>query len=239
MQSAFPMSSRTKADWLIPAGLLALGFIPNLAGGLRLVQLSVGTHLTADNTRFFAAPWPVVLHIVGAGLFCVLGAFQFSAGLRRRRPHWHRMAGRCLVPCGLVAALSGLWMTQFYPSGAKAPASFDGPFVYAIRLVAGSVMALFLCLGVAAVLRRDIPRHQAWMMRAYAIGLAAGTQVLTHLPWFLFPQIQGELARALFMAAGWAINFAVAEWLIFRQRARSPSAETTMASSRARATAPF
>ncbi len=46
------------------------------------------------------------------------------------------------------------------------------------------------------------------MMRSYALGLGAGTQVLTHLPWYLFPSIHGELARTLFMAAGWGINLA-------------------------------
>ncbi len=86
-------------------------------------------------------------------------------------------------------------------------------------------MALCLSLGLAAVLRRDIARHRAWMMRGYALGLGAGTQVLTHLPWFLFPSIQGELARTLFMAAGWGINLAVAEWLIARERARPHTAE--------------
>ena len=104
-------------------------------------------------------------------------------------------------------------MTQFYPS-----VDFDGPILYVIRLLAGSGMTLSLCFGFAAIRRRDIPRHRAWMMRAYALGLGAGTQVFTHLPWFMFPSIQGELARALFMGAGWVINLAVAEWLISRER---------------------
>ena len=218
------MTTSAKADWLIPVGLLALSFIPMVGGTFRLIQLAAGAQITPDNARFFAAPWPVVLHIVSASLFCVFGAFQFAPGLRRRRPDWHRMVGRLLVPYGLAAALSGLWMTQFYATGNEPPASFDGPFVYAIRLLAGSAMALFLCLGVAAVLTRDIPRHQAWMMRGYALGLGAGTQVLTHLPWFMFPSIRGELARTLFMAAGWAINLAAAEWLISRERARPRAA---------------
>ena len=150
-----------------------------------------------------------VLHIISACVYCVLGAFQFSSGFRRRKPGWHRAAGRILVPCGLVAALSGLWLTHFYP-----PVDGDGPILYTIRLLAGSAMGLFISLGFAAILRRDIPRHSAWMMRAYAVGLGAGTQALTHLPWFLFPSIQGELARALCMGAGWGINLAVAEWII-------------------------
>ncbi len=93
--------------------------------------------------------------------------------------------------------------------------------LYVIRLVAGSAIALSLVLGVAAILRRDIAQHKAWMMRGYAIGLGAGTQAFTHLPWFLFPDIQGELARTLCMGAGWAINLAVAEWFIARGRSHA------------------
>ncbi len=205
------MTLSAKPEWLIPAGLIALSFIPVASGTVRLVQLGSGAEITPDNARFFAAPVPVVLHIISATIYCVLGAFQFSSGFRRRKPNWHRAAGRILVPCGLVAALSGLWLTQFYP-----PVDSDGPILYAIRLLVGSAMVLFICIGFDAIRRRDIPRHRAWMMRGYALGLGAGTQALTHLPWFLFPGIQGELTRALLMGAGWAINLAVAEWIIRR-----------------------
>ncbi len=131
--------------------------------------------------------------------------------------------GRRLVPCGLVAALSGLWMTQFYP-----PVMGDGPLLYDIRLVVGSAMTLFIVLGFAAIRRRDIARHRAWMMRGYALGLGAGTQALTHLPWFLFPGIQGELTRALLMGAGWIINLVVAEAVI-RNRPILPARSSTLA----------
>jgi hypothetical protein len=63
----------------------------------------------------------------------------------------------------------------------------------------------------------------AMMLRSYALGLGAGTQALTHIPhipWFLFPSIHGEFARTVFMVAGWAINLAVAEWLIARKQPR-------------------
>ena len=40
-------------------------------------------------------------------------------------------------------------------------------------------MAACLVLGFTAIRRRDIAAHRAWMIRAYAIGLAAGTQVFT------------------------------------------------------------
>jgi uncharacterized membrane protein len=209
---------RRRSDWLIPAGLIALGFVPGLVGLLRLVQLGGGAQAVPGPARFFASPWPISLHLVASLAYVVLGAFQFSPGWRGRHLAWHRAAGRGLVACGLVSALSALWMTQFYPVGTEPPASFDGALLYAIRVVVGVAMVLFLGFGLAAAIRRRIPAHRAWMMRAYALGLGAGTQVFTHLPWFLFPAIQGETTRAVLMGAGWALNLAVAEWLVSRGR---------------------
>lgn len=91
-------------------------------------------------------------------------------------------------------------------------------------------MVLSIILGVAAVQRRDFAHHGAWMIRAYAIGLGAGTQVLTHLPWFLFPSVQNELMRTLCMGAGWLLNLAVAEWLIRKRLARPKRTPSVAAS---------
>ncbi|MCX6953647.1 MAG: DUF2306 domain-containing protein, partial [Verrucomicrobia bacterium] len=198
-----------------------LSLVPVAGGMVRLVELGGGAEITPDNARFFAAPVSVISHIVSSVIFCGVGAFQFSPGFRRRHPTWHRLAGRGLVFCGLVSALTGLWMTLVHPPASFAgalPASYDGPLLYALRLLVGAVMTVALGLGLAAVLRRDIPRHRAWMIRGYALGLGAGTQAFTHLPWFLSPGLRGELARTLCMAAGWAINAVVAEWLIARER---------------------
>ena len=212
------MTTVPKSSWLIPTGLIALSIVPVLAGAVRLFQLGSGADVTPENARFMESPLPVVAHLVSVTVYCLLGAFQFATGFRRRNPKWHRTAGRILVPCGIVAALTGLWMTQFFPRGIESPASFDGPYVYALRLLAGSAMAFSLCVGFAAIRRRDIPGHRAWMMRGYALGLGAGTQVFTHIPWFLFPSIQGETARAVFMGAGWIINIAVVEWILLHER---------------------
>ncbi|MFI6506819.1 DUF2306 domain-containing protein [Streptosporangium sp. NPDC050855] len=191
------------------AGLIALGVVPLVAGAARLTELTGGAEITPENARFFAAPVPVVLHIVGVGLYTLLGAFQFATGLRRRRPGLHRAAGRVLVPAGLVAALTGLWMTVFYP-----PAPEGSDLLSAVRLVFGTAMVVAIVLGVAAIRRRDVARHRAWMIRGYAIGLGAGTQVLTLMPWFLIVGTPGKVTTALLMAAGWVINVVVAERII-------------------------
>jgi uncharacterized membrane protein len=205
-------SNRTDA-WVIFA-LLALGLIPMIAGAVRLWQFSNVSAMDADIARFIAQPLPIYLHIMASLAYTLLGAFQFSSVLRRRYLAWHRYAGRIVVMCGLTVAISGLWMTLFYPVGTQAPASFDGPFLFVIRLFVSIAMIVFIRLGVAAIMQRNISQHRAWMMRAYALGLGAGTQVFTHIPWFLFPSIHGEWARAACMTAGWAINLAVVESLL-------------------------
>ena len=208
---------RVAPAWLVPTALIALSVVPIVAGAFRLTGLAGGEEITPENARFFAAPLPLVLHILSASLYCVLGAFQFAPGFRQGRPGWHRVAGRLLVLCGLVAALSGLWMTQFYP-----PADIDCHLLYGFRLLFGSAMFLSIFLGLAAILQRDIPRHRAWMIRGYAIGLGAGTQFLTNVPWILIFGTPDGLSRDLLMGAGWAINLVVAEWII-RRRLPSPN----------------
>jgi hypothetical protein len=209
----------TKSDWLVPAGLILLSLVPAIAGTARLAQRAGGADVTSENARFFAQPLPVLVHIPAVIIYSIVGAFQFSAGVRRRHRAWHRMAGRVLIPCGLLAALSGLWMAHFYPWPAG-----DGWLVYVERLIFGSAMVISIGVGVRAIVRRDFASHGAWMTRAYAIGMGAGTQVLTHLPWFLLVDGKpGELPRAGMMGAGWVINVVVAEWVI---RGRTAGAKT-------------
>nr|WP_255430247.1 DUF2306 domain-containing protein [Streptomonospora sp. PA3] len=144
--------------------------------------------------------------------YCLLGALQFSAGLRRRRPAWHRRSGRVLAPLGIVAALTGVWMTLSY----DLPDVDGGPLgaLGLLRLGFGTAMAACIVLGFAAIRRGRVAAHRAWMMRGYAIGVAAGTQVLTSVPWLVAVGEMGETSRALTMGAGWVVNLAVAEWVI-------------------------
>jgi uncharacterized membrane protein len=201
------------SSWRVPAALLVLSAIPVVAGSLRLLEIAGGPQLLPANPRIDAVPAPVVVHIVAAAVFAILGVFQFSARLRRRRPSWHRRSGRVLVGAGLAVAGSGLWMTLFY-TGAP-----GGQLLWAVRILVGSAMAAFIVLGFTAIRRRDIAAHRAWMIRAYALAVGAGTQVFTQgVGEALFGT--GELSTALSVSAGWVINVAVAEWVIRRPRAR-------------------
>ncbi len=200
-----------RRDWLIPAGLVLLSLVPVAAGASRLMRLATGGPNSIEDARFFASPAPVTLHIVAVSLYAVIGAFQFSPRLRRRGTQWHRRAGWVLLPCGFLSALTGLWMTLFYPR-----IETDSAALFAIRLTVASAMIATFILAVLALPRRAYRAHGAWMIRAYALGQGAGTQVLTHLPWIILLGTPGPTSRAILMAAGWVINILVAEWAIRR-----------------------
>jgi uncharacterized membrane protein len=198
----------------VPLALFLLSAVPLLAGSLRLVQLVGGPALIPADHRFAGFPLPLMVHIVGAAVYALVGAFQFVPRFRRRHVDWHRRAGRVLAVAGLLVAGSALWMTLFY---AEKPGT--GSLLYVLRLVFGAAMAGCLVLGVTTVRRGDVVAHRAWMLRAYAIALAAGTQAFTAgIGAAIFGR--SPLAGDLALGSAWVINLAVAEWVI-RRRSRS------------------
>ena len=216
-----------KAGWLAPGGLLLLGLLPIVAGAFRLSQLSGVSDAMPVNSRFTPMPLPVVLHIVSATVFAILGPLQFAAGFRRRWPAWHRVAGRLLVACGLLVGLTGLWMTLFYavPDG-------TGPLLYASRIVFGLAMVVSIGIGLAAILHRNVQDHRRWMSRGYAIGLGAATQMLTLMVAGIVAGPPNELTHDSMMALSWVINLAVAEWAIRKRpapRGRTSNRPSTQA----------
>ncbi|RKT74915.1 putative membrane protein DUF2306 [Saccharothrix variisporea] len=195
----------------MPAGLIALSLVPVVAGSLRLVELGGGAQVIPSGGRDYAdAPGFLITHIVAITVYALLGAFQFAPRFRARRRGWHRVAGRLLVVCGIVGAVSGLWLSLFQHR------PDISPLLTAFRLVVGTAWVTFLVLGFTAIRRRNPTRHREWMIRAYAIALGAGTQAFTFGAWQLAVGDSTGVAEALLMLAGWLINLAVAEWTIRR-----------------------
>jgi uncharacterized membrane protein len=223
----------SKAGWLTPLGLFLLGMLPVIAGAFRLEQLSGISDAMPVNPRFSPMPLPVVLHIVSATVFSVLGPLQFAAGFRRRWPAWHRVAGRVLVLCGVVVAVTGLWMTVFY----AAPDN-SGPLLFVSRIVFGSAMVASIVVGLTAILRRDIQSHRRWISRGYALGLGAATQMLVLMVAGIVAGPPNELTHDSLMALSWLINLAIAEWAMRKRRtsaARKLIQRTTASLSRGEA----
>ena len=204
---------RVGPPWLRPLGLLLLGFIPVIAGIGRLVQLATITRPDPADARFFDSPSSAVLHIVGASVFAVLGAFQFVPTWRRRWPQGHRTIGWILIPAAAVGTLGGLWMTAFYPLPPH-----DTPLLTGFRSLFGLLILVALALGTRAALQRNFRAHGNWMLRAYAVAMAAGTQSLVLAPVVVLRGPLDALPSTLIMGACWFGNLAFAELWIRRDQ---------------------
>lgn len=213
------MSRWSKADYFVPAALVVLSVIPAIGGAARLLSVATDTVVNEDNARFLHAPTPVVIHALSATLYSLLGAFQFTRGYRARWPAWHRRAGKVLAVAGIFTALTGLWMTVTY----EIPTGMQGPLLYGVRLAVGSGMLASLVIGWASILKRNVARHEAFMIRAYALAQGAGMQAVVLLPWVLVTGNSTGLARDLLMTLAWLINLVAAELIIRQRTTRLPS----------------
>lgn len=211
------MTERTTrfSNGLTLALLVTMGLLPLLPAVGRMVvrfaDVGAPPEMLADTSRFFVMPVPVAVHIVSACLFTLVGALQFSNAMRRSP--WHRLSGRVLVVAGILAAASGLWLTNFYP-----PLGNEGPLLYWFRTAAGLGMLWFLVQGYRAARRRRFNEHRPHMIRAYALGLGASTQMLIGIPVLLIFGEPTPIVGDLMLGAGWVINLLVAQRALARGR---------------------
>jgi uncharacterized membrane protein len=208
-----------RGRWTVTIALLLLALIPTIAGVYRLAMLSTGATPTADDVRIAQAPVPMTLHVVGATLFTVIGALQFSPALTRDRTKLHRALGWALSAFGVLGALSGVWLALFLPRPVDSNA-----ITSALRVIVGAAMTVFIVNAARAATRGSIREHRAWIIRAYAIASASGTQAFVLAPITLLANIRNTTTHTVGLALGWAINLLVGEWII-RRRARPTDAK--------------
>lgn len=118
-------------------------------------------------TEFEARPVAIYAHIFGASVALILGPLQFLNGLRAARPALHRALGWAYLALGVgIGGVAGLYVAFFAFGGAVSASGF-------------AVLAvLWLYTGARAVLSakgRDFDAHRRWMVRNFALALAAVT----------------------------------------------------------------
>ena len=146
--------------------------------------------------------------MAGAAAALVLGALQFLPGLRRGFGPPHRWTGQVYVAGCLVGGAAGLILAPGSHAGPIASAGFGG---LAVIWIATTL------LGWRAAVRGRLAEHRRWMIRSWALTLAAVTLRiylplvmvldLPFLPWY----------RAISFLA-WVPNLVAAELWLRRTR---------------------
>lgn len=149
-------------------------------------------------------PIGIGTHIFASALALLLGPFQFSQGLRARRPRLHRWMGRIYLGIAVaVGGTAGLYMSYYAFGGLPGKLGF------------AALALAWLYTGArayAAARARDFTAHRRWMIRNFALSFAAVTLRLYLPPVFIF-QLPFESAYAVIAWACWLPNLLVAEWL--------------------------
>lgn len=201
-----------KSEWAILVFIIAYSFLPTFGALFRVLELASGPAIMPANPRASAMPVPIVLHILSSFLFLILGGLQFLPSIRQMHPATHRTLGSVVAVAGCLSAGSGLWMTHVY----SFPISLQGSLLYWVRITLGLLMIGFIVWAILAIRSRNVFRHSALMLRAYAIGQGASTQAFIGIGWMILAgtEATGPL-RDVQMVSSWAINLFVAEALIW------------------------
>ncbi|HEX5379348.1 MAG TPA: DUF2306 domain-containing protein [Phenylobacterium sp.] len=156
----------------------------------------------------------LTVHAGFAATALILGPFQFIPGLRRTRPALHRRMGTAYLICCLCGALAGLVLAFGAQTG---PVSTAGFGLLAVAWFVATARAWRL-----AVARRFVD-HERWMIRSFALTLAAVT-LRIYLPFaFLSPLGYEDTYRAISFLC-WLPNLVAAEIFLARRRPRSSPA---------------
>ena len=135
-----------------------------------------------------------------------IGPFQFVPRIRQQHLNVHRWSGRLYLICIGIGGLAGLYVAQF---------AFGG----VVSIVGFSMLALlWLASGwqaYAAIRRRDIRRHREWMIRSFALTLAAVT-LRIQLGLYAAAGFDFEAYYPLLAWTSWVPNMMLAEWYINR-----------------------
>jgi len=161
-----------------------------------------GSGVAAD---MFATSAPGALsHFLGGAVVIIAGALQFNAGLRARHLRWHRWLGRLYVTGVVIGGIAGFYLA-FYTAG-----GLVARFGFALLAVCwvGTTLVAYL-----QIRRGNVAVHRAWMIRSYALTLAALT-LRIDIPLFLMSGVSFEEAYPVIAWLCWVPNILVAEWLI-------------------------
>ncbi|MEO0632641.1 MAG: DUF2306 domain-containing protein [Pseudomonadota bacterium] len=207
------MNVLTRGEWTFLVAVFVYSFIPSIVGLLRIPELLGGPVVVPVNPRAVIDPVPVVLHIMGSAVFCLLGAVQFLPSLRRMRPAVHRRLGWCVAMSGAISALTGLWMTLAFVF----PPALQGPLLFWARVILSLAMVGLICRAIVSIRLHHLPRHRAAMVRAYAIGQGASTQSVLFIGVMVALGVEPlGVDRDVLMVVAWGINIVAAEIAIRR-----------------------
>ncbi|SFR34636.1 Predicted membrane protein [Yoonia tamlensis] len=207
------MERRSVNPISVAAALLFLSSIPIMMALVRVVQIPLG-QTPADTAHLMQMPLHYWGHAAAGATFALLGPLQFGRVLARKFGWLHKFTGRIFVLAGAVMALTGLGLIAGLPQTSSL-------LIDSMRIAGGATLLVMLAVSLAAIRKRNLPRHRDWMIRAYAVGVGQSLVSFILFPVYL---ITGEppagVIADLVFAVSWVVTIGVAELIIARLHRR-------------------
>eukprot|EP01043_Picozoa_sp_COSAG02_P007343 COSAG02_NODE_218_length_28570_cov_75.594816_7_plen_340_part_00 len=123
------------------------------------------------------------VHVMMAGTMNAIGPLQFNRVIRQRWRGVHRRTGYVYMLSGIGAGLTAIVITVTNPERYN-PFNIATNIVFSLWLMGSIVAALVF------VRRRQIKRHQRWVIRSYGAALTVATHRLYGIFLLLLPQLE-------------------------------------------------
>jgi uncharacterized membrane protein len=146
-------------------------------------------------------PWAVVAHLAGSLWALATGPWQLNRRLRERALGRHRWLGRSYVLGVIVGGVGALALAPRAQTGTVAQVGFA---------LLGLFWLAFTVLAFLRIRAGDQAAHRRWMLRSYALTLAAVT-LRIYLPLALGMGVSFEAAYPVIAWVSWVPNLVVVE----------------------------
>jgi uncharacterized membrane protein len=193
-------------------------------GAMAVLSLGIalyGYHYLVPHTTFppsiganpMARPW-LYVHAGFAATALLLGPTQFLPRLRARLPRLHRWMGRTYVVVCLIGGVAGLILATRTTAGPIAALGFGG---LAVLLIGFTSQACRMALA------RRFVEHRRWMIRSFALILAAVT-LRIYMPIAAIAHLPALESYQAISFLCWVPNLLVAELYLARRRVQPAGA---------------
>lgn len=145
-------------------------------------------------------------HVLAAAFILLIGIFQLLPASRKRWPLWHRALGKVYVGGILFFSAPGGMVMSFFIN--------RGPWVLSSFIVQCSLWFVFTYLAYYYIRQGNVKAHKQWMLRSYALTLAAITLRIYVFISSWSMDLSQPMAYATIAWLSWVPNLLVCEvWL--------------------------
>lgn len=191
-----------KISWLVMVVIAIY-----VAGHALTMAIAPGLRSEFVRNIYLEAPFSAIGHFVGGAFALAIGGFQLNSRLRAKFINIHRWLGRLYVTAVFFGGISALVLVLHSSGGVAAQTGFG---------LLGICWILTTFLAFWNIRTGSIERHQQWMIRSYALTLAAVT-LRFYLPASQSAGIPFEAAYATIAWLCWVPNILIAEWVFLKR----------------------